>query len=54
MAIEPRNVNKKSYQELLGRISRGYREGQAQAVRSVHETIIDTNWNIGKYIVEYE
>jgi predicted nuclease of restriction endonuclease-like (RecB) superfamily len=42
------------YLELLGRISNKYREGQAQAVRSVNEKIVETNWNIGKYIVEYE
>jgi predicted nuclease of restriction endonuclease-like (RecB) superfamily len=29
-------------------------EGQAQAIRSVNETIIETNWCIGQYIVEYE
>jgi predicted nuclease of restriction endonuclease-like (RecB) superfamily len=44
----------KPYQELLKRISRRYVEGQAQAVRSVNETIVETNWEIGKYIVEYE
>jgi hypothetical protein len=44
----------KPYQELLERISRRYVEGQAQAVRSVNETIIETNWQIGQYIVEYE
>ncbi|MDR3337762.1 MAG: PDDEXK nuclease domain-containing protein, partial [Treponema sp.] len=35
-------------------ISEKYIEGQAQAVRSVNSIIIDTNWNIGKHIVEYE
>ena len=44
----------KPYRELLERISRRYVQGQAQAVRSVNETIIETNWQIGKYIVEYE
>jgi predicted nuclease of restriction endonuclease-like (RecB) superfamily len=44
----------KPYIELLERISQRYTEGQAQAVRSVNETIIETNWEIGKYIVEYE
>ena len=42
------------YQELLERISRRYVEGQAQAVRSVNEAIVETNWQIGKYVVEYE
>jgi predicted nuclease of restriction endonuclease-like (RecB) superfamily len=44
----------KPYQELLERISRRYVEGQAQAIRSVNEAIVETNWQIGKYIVEYE
>jgi predicted nuclease of restriction endonuclease-like (RecB) superfamily len=44
----------KQYKELLNRISTRYIEGQAQAVRSVNSIIIETNWNIGKYIVEYE
>ncbi|MDO5523610.1 MAG: PDDEXK nuclease domain-containing protein [Bacteroidia bacterium] len=43
-----------AYKELLERISRRYIQGQAQAIRSVNESLIDTNWNIGKYIVEYE
>ena len=44
----------KPYQDLLERISHRYVEGQAQAVRSVNEVIVETNWQIGKYIVEYE
>ncbi|MDR2121006.1 MAG: DUF1016 N-terminal domain-containing protein, partial [Tannerella sp.] len=28
--------------------------GQSQAVRSVNEAIVETNWHIGQYIVEYE
>jgi predicted nuclease of restriction endonuclease-like (RecB) superfamily len=54
------NIQKKEaenfmpYQALLERISRRYVQGQAQAVRSVNESIIVTNWEIGQYIVEYE
>jgi len=44
----------KPYQELLKHISLKYVEGQALAVRSVNEAIVETNWQIGKYIVEYE
>ena len=44
----------KHYEQLLNRISQRYISGQAQAIRSVNETLIDTNWDIGKYIVEYE
>ena len=57
MQIQKKQPNKeiaKPYKELLERISRKYIEGQAQAVRSVNETIVETNWQIGKYIVEYE
>jgi predicted nuclease of restriction endonuclease-like (RecB) superfamily len=46
--------NSQPYRELLERISRRYVEGQVQAIRSVNEAIIETNWNIGQYIVEYE
>ena len=42
------------YRDLLERISRRYVEGQVEAVRSVNEAIIETNWSIGQYIVEYE
>ena len=42
------------YQELLEHISHRYVEGKAQAIRSVNEVIVETNWQIGKYIVEYE
>jgi hypothetical protein len=44
----------KPYRELLERISQRYVEGQAQAVRSVNEAMVETNWHIGQYIVEYE
>ncbi|MDR3188309.1 MAG: PDDEXK nuclease domain-containing protein [Prevotellaceae bacterium] len=55
MEIQVREVNhSKLYRELLERISRRYAEGQAQAVRSVNEAIVETNWHIGQYIVEYE
>jgi predicted nuclease of restriction endonuclease-like (RecB) superfamily len=46
--------NSLPYRELLERISLKYEEGQSQAIRSVNEAIIETNWNIGQYIVEYE
>ena len=44
----------KLYQELLERISHRYVERQIQAVQYVNEVIVETNWQIGKYIVEYE
>jgi predicted nuclease of restriction endonuclease-like (RecB) superfamily len=55
MQIQKRATERsKPYQELIERISQRYVAGQAQAVRSVNEVIIETNWEIGKYIVEYE
>ena len=53
MKIENAEITK-PYQDLLERISHRYVEGQAQAVRSVNEIIVETNWQIGKSIVEYE
>lgn len=46
--------NQEQYQKLLDRISHRYVQGQAQAIRAVNETLVSTNWEIGKYIVEYE
>jgi len=55
LEIQIKDTNKtKPYQALLERISRRYIEGQAQALRSVNEALVETNWQIGKYIVEYE
>jgi len=54
MDIIPSDNLNVGYQELLERISHRYVEGQAQAVRSVNEIIVETNWQIGKYIVELE
>ena len=58
--LEHKNILKqkteilKPYQALLERISQRYIEGQAQAIRSINKAIVETNWQIGKYIVEYE
>ena len=54
MNIEKAQSENPAYQELLELISHRYIQGQAQAIRSVNESLIETNWNIGKYIVEYE
>jgi predicted nuclease of restriction endonuclease-like (RecB) superfamily len=45
---------KPQYEELLERISLRYVEGKAQAMRAVNDVIVETNWYIGRYIVEYE
>ena len=46
--------NQKQYKDLLKQISARYLQGQAQAARSVNAVLLETNWNIGRYIVEYE
>ncbi len=46
--------NIETYQSLIDRISQKYEEGRAQVVRSINEAMINTNWNIGKYIVDFE
>ena len=43
-----------SYQLLLDDISEQYAQGRARAIKSINTTIVETNWNIGKYIVEFE
>jgi predicted nuclease of restriction endonuclease-like (RecB) superfamily len=42
------------YDQLLNNISQRYIKGQSNAIQAVNENIIDTNWDIGRYIVEFE
>jgi len=42
------------YEALLNEISDTYSRGQRKAVRSINEQLIETNWQIGRHIVEYE
>jgi predicted nuclease of restriction endonuclease-like (RecB) superfamily len=43
-----------TYDQLLNRISQRYAKGKSIAFQAVNECIIDTNWDIGKFIVEFE
>ncbi len=43
-----------SYRSLLQRISDTYAGGQRQAARAVNTHLIETYWQIGQYIVEFE
>jgi predicted nuclease of restriction endonuclease-like (RecB) superfamily len=43
-----------SYDQLLNNISQRYIKGQSNAIQAVNENIIGTNWDIGRYIVEFE
>ncbi|MDR2406659.1 MAG: DUF1016 N-terminal domain-containing protein [Bacteroidales bacterium] len=42
------------YSQLLNHTSRWYTRGKSIAFQAVNECIIDTNWDIEKYIVEFE
>lgn len=44
----------KNYQSLLSHISDTYTQGQQKAIIAVNAHLVDTYWNIGKYIVEFE
>ena len=42
------------YQDLLQNIGTALNNGRQKAVNQVNQAIVETNWNIGRYIVEYE
>lgn len=42
------------YQDLLQNIGTALNKGRQKAVNQVNQAIVETNWNIGRYIVEYE
>jgi len=41
-------------QNLVGRISESYVEGQKRAAQAVNTSLLQTYWEIGQHIVEYE
>ena len=42
------------YQDLLQNIGTALNKGRQKAVNQVNQAIVETNWNIGRYIVLYE
>lgn len=42
------------YQNLLGRIANVYTQGRIRAHQAVNTELIETNWQIGQHIVEFE
>ncbi|EKD26606.1 MAG: hypothetical protein ACD_79C01098G0001 [uncultured bacterium] len=44
----------KNYDQLIHKISEIYVQGQKKAVTTLNSVIVETNWQIGQYIVEYE
>jgi predicted nuclease of restriction endonuclease-like (RecB) superfamily len=51
------NNNKENlteYNQLIEKISQKFVQGRGQALSLVNQVLVETNWNIGRYIVEYE
>ena len=42
------------YGQLLQQISERHKQGQATAYQAINASMLETYWNIGQYIVEYE
>lgn len=42
------------YQNLITQISTAYSEGQKNSVLAVNSFLVETYWQIGRYIVEFE
>ena len=42
------------YESLLGRISDVYTQGRVRAHQAVNVSLLETYWQIGQYIVEFE
>jgi len=46
--------DEKAYQELVEKIADCQKNGRAQALRAINDIIVETSWQNGQYIVEYE
>lgn len=44
----------KNYESLISRISDAFLEGQKKIVSAVNTFLVETYWQIGRYIVEFE
>jgi hypothetical protein len=42
------------YKNLLTQISERFEEGQSNAVQAINRVLVETYWQIGKHIVEFE
>lgn len=43
-----------NYQNLVAQISETYAYGYRKAVAAVNSNMVETNWRIGQYIIEFE
>ncbi len=48
------SIDSFSYSSLLQAITDTYVSGKTKALRAVNTTLIDTYWQIGQHIVEFE
>lgn len=44
----------KNYDQLIRQITETYIQGQSKAVAAVNSAMVETYWQIGQYIVEFE
>ena len=54
MELNPNTPNSTGYQQLLAQISGTFSQGQARAAQAVNTVLIDTYWQVGQHIVEFE
>ena len=47
-------TNNTDYQQLIGYITNDYQQGQQRAVQAVNTQLIETYWQVGRRIVEFE
>ena len=49
-----KEIQQENYQSLKNQIGELLRQGRMRAGRAVNTILVQTYWNIGRYIVEYE
>lgn len=49
-----KSVAQPAYKELISAIGKALTEGRNKAIQAVNTSLVATNWQIGRYIVEYE
>ena len=52
--METKNIEHTNYQDLVSSISNTFEQGRKSAARAINTNLLQTYWQIGQYIVEYE
>lgn len=47
-------VDNKEYKELINKIGLSFTSARQNAIKAINTELTLSNWNTGKYIVEYE